>query len=99
LDNSSPLLPIVAPRFCAAQIGLHLTLCLVLDARRAADPCPKRTRNVMGGVGAVGFFALTVVSAIIGDVRTSMALNVMPDQVLGSGARRRETHERAYRPV
>jgi len=39
---------------------------------------------VVGGVGKLGFFTITLIYAIAGDVPASMALNATPDLVLAA---------------
>ncbi len=83
LGYPSPLLPIAAPRFFAAQIGFVIALFLVVYARQAVHPRLNRDLVAVGGYGKLGFFALTAAYAIVGDVPMSMAMNATPDLILG----------------
>ena len=83
LGHASPLLPIAAPRFFAAQLGFVIALFLVVYAWLATQPRLNRALIVVGGAGKLGFFLLTALYAIVGDVPTSMAVNATPDLILG----------------
>ncbi len=80
---ASPLLPVAAPRFFAAQIDFVIALFLVVYAWLAVQPRLNRGLVVVGGAGKIGFFALTAVYAVVGDLPMSMAVNATPDLVLG----------------
>lgn len=83
LGYTSPLLPMATPHFFAAQIGFVIALFLVVYAWLATQPRLNRGLVAVGGFGKLGFFALTVVYAIAGDVPINMAVNATPDLILG----------------
>lgn len=78
----SPLLPITAPRFFAAQVAFMIALFGVVYAWLAVQPRINRALIVVGGIGKLGFFGLTLAYVLAGDVPASMAVNASPDLVL-----------------
>ena len=48
------------------------------------QPAINRALLVVGGLGKLGFFALTLIYAIAGDVPFGMALNATPDLILAA---------------
>jgi hypothetical protein len=84
LGNPSPLLPIEVPRFFAAQVGFTIALFGGVYAWLARQPRINRALVVVGGIGKLGFFALTALYALAGDVPAGMAVNATPDLVLGT---------------
>lgn len=81
LGSTSPLMPIPVPRFLAAQIGLTIALFGGVYAWLAMQPQINRALVVVGGLGKLGFFGLTLAYAFAGDVPMSMAMNASPDMV------------------
>ena len=79
LGYPSPLLPIAVPPFFAAQIGFTIALFGGVYAWLALQPQFNRALVVVGGLGKLGFFALTVACSVAGVVPVEMALNAMPD--------------------
>lgn len=79
LGASSPWLPMEVPRYFAAQLGFIIALFAGVYAWLAMQPEINRGLVVVGGLGKLGFFTLTVVYALLGDVPASMALNALPD--------------------
>ena len=77
----SPLMPLVVPRFFAAQFGFIIALFGGVYAWLALQPRINRALLLVGGLGKLGFFALTLVYALAGDVPAGMALNALPDLV------------------
>jgi hypothetical protein len=83
LGFESPLLPITAPRFLAAQIAFTIALFGVVYAWLAVQSRINRALIVVGGLGKLGFFGLTLTYALAGDIPTSMAVSALPDLALG----------------
>jgi hypothetical protein len=81
LGYASPLLPLEVPRYFAAQIGFTIALFGGVYWWLAMQPRINRPLIVVGGLGKLGFFALTLMYAIAGDVPPGMALNAAPDLV------------------
>jgi hypothetical protein len=84
LGYRSALLPLEVPRYFAAQICLTIGLFGGVYAWLAMQPAINRALLVVGGLGKLGFFALTLIYAIAGDVPFGMALNATPDLVLAA---------------
>ncbi len=84
LGKTSPLLPLDVPRFFAAQIGLTIALFGGVYAWLALQPQINRALVVVGGLGKLGFFALTLTYSLVGDVPTSMAVNAAPDLIFAT---------------
>jgi hypothetical protein len=84
LGNRSALLPVEVPRYFAAQICLTIALFGGVYAWLAMQPSINRPLLVVGGLGKLGFFSLTLIYAIAGDVPPGMALNATPDLVLAA---------------
>ena len=84
LGYESPLLPIAAPPFFAAQIAFMIALFGVVYAWLAVQPRINRALVVVGGLGKVGFFVLTLAYALAGDIPGSMAVGASPDLALGA---------------
>lgn len=100
LGRPSPLLPMAVPPYFAAQIGFTIALFAGVYAWLAVQPQIHRPLIVVGGLGKLGFFALTAAYAFAGDVPVGMALNATPDLVFaavflwwarGAGRRRSAT--------
>jgi hypothetical protein len=96
----SPLLPMAVPPYFAAQIGFTIALFAGVYAWLALQPTFHRPLIVVGGLGKLGFFALTAAYAVAGEVPVGMALNATPDLIFagiflwwagGAGRRRRVT--------
>ncbi len=79
LGYHSPFLPIEVPRYFAAQLGFVIALFGGVYAWLAMQPRISRPLVIVGGFGKLGFFAITLVYAIVGDVPSGMALNATPD--------------------
>ncbi len=79
LGFASPLLPVAVPPFFAAQIGYTIALFGGVYAWLALQPQFNRALVVVGGLGKLGFFALTVAYGIAGAVPLGMVLNALPD--------------------
>lgn len=78
----SPLLPIPAPPFFAAQVGFVIALFGGVYLWLVLQPRIPRPLVVVGGLGKLGFFVLTVVYALAGEVPPAMALQATPDLIL-----------------
>ena len=81
LGHPTPLLPVAVPPFFAAQIAFTIALFGGVYAWLARRPTIDRALVVVGGLGKLGFFALTVAYALAGDIPTTMAVNALPDLV------------------
>lgn len=81
LGRPSALMPIDVPRYFAAQMGFVIALFGVVYAWLACQARINRPLLVVGGAGKLGFFGLTVVYALVGDVPLGMAMNATPDFV------------------
>lgn len=79
LGSVSPFLPIAVPRYFAAQIGFTIALFGGVYGWLATRPRIDRGLVLVGALGKLGFWALTVAYAIAGDVPMSMAVNATPD--------------------
>lgn len=79
LGRASPLLPMAVPPYFAAQIGFTILLFAGVYAWLALQPQVNRPLIVVGGLGKLGFFALTAAYAFAGEVPVGMALNATPD--------------------
>ena len=84
LGYHSAWLPIEVPRYFAAQVGFTIALFGGVYAWLALQPRINRPLIVVGGFGKLGFFAITLVYAIVGDVPVGMALNATPDLVFAA---------------
>lgn len=77
--RASPFLPIAVPPYFAAQIGFTIALFGGVYAWLAVQPRIDRALVVVGGLGKLGFWALTVAYCVRGDLPLGMALNATPD--------------------
>ena len=77
----SPLLPLAVPPYFAALIAYTIALFGGVYAWLALQPQFNRALVVVGGLGKLGFFALTVAYCLAGPVPVGMALNATPDLV------------------
>jgi len=84
LGFGSALLPIKAPPFFAAQIGLTIALFGGVYAWLAMQPTISRELLVVGGIGKLGFFGITAAYALAGVVPVKMAVQATPDLLLGT---------------
>lgn len=84
LGYHSPFLPVEVPRYFAAQVGFTIALFGGVYAWLAMQPKINRALVVVGGLGKLGFFAITLIYAIVGDVPAGMALNATPDLLLAA---------------
>ncbi len=84
LGHPSTLLPVDTPPFYAAQIGFVIALFGGVYAWLARQARIDRALVVVGGLGKLGFFALTVAYWVVGDLPASMAVNATPDLLLAS---------------
>lgn len=80
----SALLPVPVPRYFAAQIGFTIALFGGVYVWLAVQPRINRPLVVVGGLGKLGFFAITLIYALAGDLPMSMALNATPDLALAA---------------
>lgn len=81
LGLPSPLLPVAVLPYFAAQIGYTIALFGGVYAWLAMQPRFNRALVIVGGLGKLGFFALTVAYALAGTVPVGMAVNATPDLV------------------
>lgn len=84
ITGASPFVPIAMPRFAAAQIGWVIALFGAVYGWQAMASRKNRALIALGGTGKIGFFLLTAVYWIVGDVPQEMAVNATPDLLLGS---------------
>lgn len=82
--GTSAFLPIAAPRFFAAQLGFVIALFGGVYAWLALQSQVNRDLVVVGALGKLGFFGLTVAYALAGDVPVRMAVNATPDLLLAA---------------
>ena len=84
LGHTTALLPIAVPPYFAAQIALTIGLFGGVYAWLARQADLNRPLIVVGGLGKLGFFGLTLAYALAGDLPRSMALNATPDLILAA---------------
>lgn len=84
LGRTTPLLPIAVPPYFAAQIALTIGLFGGVYAWLAMQSQLNRALIVVGGMGKLGFFGLTLAYSLAGDLPFSMALNATPDLLLAT---------------
>ncbi|MBX3132043.1 MAG: hypothetical protein KF689_01495 [Gemmatimonadaceae bacterium] len=75
----SPFVPVDVSPFFAAQVGFTIALfggVYAWMARQRVVPAPLL---VVGGLGKLGFFALTLAYAIAGQLPAQMAISALPD--------------------
>ena len=77
----SPLLPLAVPPYFAAQIGYTIALFAGVYAWLALQQQFNRALVVVGGLGKLGFFAITVAYVCDGALPVGMALNATPDLI------------------
>lgn len=77
--GTSPILPIDVPPYFAAQLGFVIALFAGVYAWLACQRRLNRPLLVVGALGKLGFFWLTVAYAAAGQLPSSMALNATPD--------------------
>ncbi len=82
LGYPSPLLPIAVQPYLAALTGYTIALFGGVYAWLARQPQFNRALVVVGGLGKLGFFGLTVAYYFAGALPVGMALNATPDFVL-----------------
>lgn len=82
LGGTSPLLPVAASPFLAANTAVTIGLFGGVYAWLALQPQFNRALMIVGGLGKLGFFALAVTYAVVGVVPMRMALNATPDLIL-----------------
>jgi hypothetical protein len=75
----SPLLPIAVPPYLAAQIGYTIALFAGVYAWLARQQEFNRALVVVGGLGKLGFFTITVAYVLSGALPVGMAWNATPD--------------------
>jgi len=80
----SSLVPVTAPRYYAAQLVLTIGLFAGVYAWLARQPRINRALVVVGGLGKLGFFALTLLYWLLGDLPGRMAVNATPDLLLAA---------------
>jgi hypothetical protein len=81
LGHPSPLMPIEVPPYFAAQLGYTILLFGGVYAWLATQREINRALVVVGGLGKLGFFALTLAYALAGDLPLLMAMQATPDLV------------------
>ncbi|MBL0178996.1 MAG: hypothetical protein IPP98_07720 [Gemmatimonadetes bacterium] len=84
LGHTTPLLPLAVPPYFAAQIGFTIALFGCVYAWLATQEHINRPLIVVGGLGKLGFFGLTLAYALAGDLPLSMAVNATPDLILAA---------------
>ena len=82
LGSASPMLPIPAPRFYAAQVGFTIALFGCVYGWMALQTRINAPLLVVGGLGKLGFFALTAAYWAAGDLPFSAVPSATPDLVL-----------------
>lgn len=82
LGGTSAFLPVETPRFFAAQLGFVIALFCGVYAWLALQAQVNRAVVVVGALGKLGFFGLTLAYAVAGDVPVRMAVNATPDLLL-----------------
>lgn len=84
LGHPSPLMPIAVPPYFAAQIGFTIALFGGVYAWLAMQREFNRALVIVGGLGKLGFFLLTLAYALAGDLPMSTAAQATPDLVFAS---------------
>lgn len=84
IGRPSPLVPIATPPYYAAQMTLTIGLFAGVYAWLARQPRIDRPLVAVGGLGKLGFFALTLGYGLAGVLPASMVFNALPDLVLGA---------------
>jgi hypothetical protein len=84
LGAPSALLPIPAPRFYAAQVGLTIALFCGVYAWLARQAEISRPLVVVGALRKLGFFGLFVAYWAAGDLPPAAVAQATPDLILGS---------------
>jgi hypothetical protein len=84
LGHATPLLPVEVPPFFAAQIAFTIALFGGVYAWLARRPRIDRPLVIVGGLGKLGFFTLSVLYAITGTIPAAMAVNATPDLVFAA---------------
>ncbi len=79
----SPLLPIEVPPFFAAQLAFVIGLFGGVYAWLALQAEINRPLLLVGALGKLGFFAVVVVYAVLGEVPVGMVWSALPDLVFG----------------
>ena len=79
--RSSVFVPIAAPPFFAAQVAWVIALFCGVYAWLATQREINRPLVVVGGLGKLGFFGLTLAFALAGEIPMRMAINATPDLV------------------
>lgn len=84
LGRTSALLPVQVAPYFAAQLALVIGIFGGAYAWLAAQPVPPRSLVVVGGLGKLGFWVVTIVYAALGDVPGALVLQALPDGVFGT---------------
>ena len=84
LDTGSGALPIPVPRFYAAQIALTIGLFGGVYAYLAGQLDINLELVVVGALGKIGFFSVTVLYWAAGDLPASAVPQAIPDLVLAA---------------
>ena len=84
LGRHAPLLPLPAPPFYAAQIGLTIALFGGVYAWQARKAEINRGLIVVGALGKLGFFLLFVIYAALAQVAWGVVAQATPDLVLAA---------------
>lgn len=84
VGRPSPLLPVSSSPFLAGQVALVIALFGAVYAWLARQPVAYRPLVIVGGLGKLGFFCLSVAYAAAGVVPVHVAMNAIPDLLLGA---------------
>jgi hypothetical protein len=84
VGRAIPFLPIAPSPFLAGQIGFVIALFGGVYFWMARQPTLNRSLLVVGGLGKLGFFSLAIAYAVAGVVPVHVAVNALPDFVLGA---------------
>jgi hypothetical protein len=84
LGQPSGMLPVMAPRFYAGQVGITIALFCGVYAWLARQPVIDRPLVVVGALGKLGFFLLFVAYWAAGDVPAGSVAQATPDLVLAA---------------
>lgn len=84
VSGMSPFVPVALPRFAAAQLAWVIAVFGVAYGWQAAVSPINRPLVALGGMGKLGFFVLLAVYWAAGEVPAAMAMNAVPDLLLGA---------------
>ena len=83
LGRPSAMLPVAPSPFLAAQIAWVIALFGGVYFWLARQAAPNRALVIVGGIGKLGFFAISVIAAATAVVPAAVAVNAVPDLLLG----------------